>query len=108
MLGPIMLTVEDRFEAGVLVVAGLQYERALPEVEPIQYLPRVTIPVLMMNGKYDFFFPVETSQQPFYDLLGTPEENKEWKLVEASHGVGRFEVAKEAGPWLDRYLGPAH
>ena len=62
----------------------------------------------MINGKYDFFFPEGTSQQPFYDLLGTPEENKEWKLIDDSHGVGVFEVAKEAGPWLDRYLGPAH
>ena len=24
----------------------------------------------MLNGKYDFFFPYETSQLPFYGLLG--------------------------------------
>jgi hypothetical protein len=37
------------------------------------YLHRVTQPVLMLNGKYDMFFAVETAQKPIFHLLGTPD-----------------------------------
>lgn len=49
----------------MLYVAGLTMERGRPEVEPINYLPRIRSPVLMLNGKYDCFFPSETAQKPF-------------------------------------------
>jgi eukaryotic-like serine/threonine-protein kinase len=63
-LGPIMLAIEPRFKAGVLVVAGLKAERGKPEVDAFNFLQRVTVPVLMLNGKYDHVFPIETSQKP--------------------------------------------
>ena len=59
----IIPAVEPRIKAAVLYVAGLTMERGRPEVEPINYLPRIKSPVLMLNGKYDFFFPAETAQQ---------------------------------------------
>jgi hypothetical protein len=64
------------------------------------------MPVLMLNGKYDFFFPYETSQLPFYQLLGTPKDNKDLILYEAGHTVPRTVLVKETLAWLDRYLGP--
>jgi hypothetical protein len=33
------------------------FQKSFPEVEPLHYLQRVKIPVLVLNGKYDFFFP---------------------------------------------------
>ena len=78
-MAPIMIAVENRLKVGVVVVAGLNFQHALPEVDEVNYAPRVEIPILMLNGKYDFFFPYETSQVPFYELLGTPAEHK--KLV---------------------------
>ena len=45
-LGGLMPAVEPRFKAAVLLVAGLEYQRGQPEVEPINFLPRITIPVL--------------------------------------------------------------
>jgi hypothetical protein len=35
-----MLAIEPRFKAGVLYVAGLQMERARPEADPLNFLPR--------------------------------------------------------------------
>ena len=56
-------------------MAGFEFQRALPEVDALHYAPRVRIPVLMLNGKYDFFFPYETAQLPYLELLGTPDEH---------------------------------
>ena len=60
----------------------------------------------MLNGKYDFFFPYETSQLPFYKLLGTPKEHKELFVYDGGHIVPRTALVKETLAWLDRYLGP--
>lgn len=105
-MGPIMLAVEERFKVGVLYVAGLMLQRAQPEVDPFNFLPRATVPVLMLNGRYDFFFPLETSQKPFFELLGTPPEHKKMFVYEKGHSVPRTELIKETLNWLDRYLGP--
>jgi formylglycine-generating enzyme required for sulfatase activity/dienelactone hydrolase len=105
-LGPIMLAIEPRFKTAVLFVAGLGMERGKPEVDPINFLPRVTVPVLMLNGKYDHFFPVETSQKPFYRLLGTPPDRKRYVVYEGGHSVPREKLISETLVWLDRYLGP--
>ena len=103
---PINLVAEPRFKAAVLYVAGLTMERGRPEVEPFNYLPRVTQPVLMLNGKYDFFFPVETAQRPFFDMLGTPTDRKKWIIYEGGHDVPRTALITETLHWLDTYLGP--
>ena len=81
-MGGIIPAVEPRIKASVLYVAGLTMERGRPEVEPINYLPRIKSPVLMLNGKYDFFFPSETSQKPFYNFLG-PDSDHPQDIIEA-------------------------
>jgi dienelactone hydrolase len=104
-MAPLMIAPEPRIKVGIVVVAGLLFHRALPEVEPVHFLPRVKVPMLMLNGKYDFFFPYETSQVPFFELLGTPDEDKRMVINESGHSFPRTEMAKEALAWLDRYLG---
>ena len=63
--------VENRLQAAVLVVGGFWQQRAGPEAEQINFAPRVKVPVLMLNGRHDFVFPLETSQAPMFMLLGT-------------------------------------
>jgi dipeptidyl aminopeptidase/acylaminoacyl peptidase len=75
-------------------------------VEPIHYLPRIKTPVLLLNGRNDDHFPYETSQLPFYQLLGTPKENKSLILSEQGHNISQTELARESLAWLERYLGP--
>ena len=103
---PIVLATEPRFKAAVLYVAGLTMERGRPEVDPFNYLPRVKQPVIMLDGKYDFFFPVELAQKPFFERLGTPADQKKYLVYEGGHDVPRTELIKETLAWLDRYLGP--
>ena len=105
-MGGIILALEPRIKASVLYVPGLHMERGRPEVDPVNYLPRIKSPVLMLNGKYDFFFPSETAQKPFFQFLGTPAPDKKWILYEGGHDVPRTDLIKESLAWLDKYLGP--
>ncbi len=104
-MSPIFLATEKRFKVCVLFVAGLLFSRTLPEVNPIHYLPRVDTPVLMINGKLDFFLPYTSAQLPFYELLGTPKEDKRIFVYEGGHSVPRAVLIKETLAWLDNYLG---
>ena len=105
-MAPVMLATEHRFKAAVVTIAGLRHQTAQPEADPFNYLPRVTLPVLMLNGRYDFYFPVETSQRPYFNRLGTPPADKAWKIYDGSHSVPATQLIKESLAWLDRYLGP--
>jgi dienelactone hydrolase len=105
-MGAIMPAIEKRFRACVLYVAGLCFQRALPEVDAINYITRVTQPTLMLNGELDFFFPLETSQKPMFELLGTPPEHKRRLTFQGGHSVPRVETIKQTLAWFDCYLGP--
>jgi dienelactone hydrolase len=102
-MGGLMPAVEPRIKVSALYVAGLDFERARPEVEPINFLPRIRIPTLMINGRYDFFFPLETSQIPMFRLLGTPADQKRHVVEEGSHFVPRPRLIQEMLTWLDKY-----
>lgn len=97
--------MEPRFKAALLMVTGLKMERARAEVDPVNFLPRVHLPVLMLNGRYDYYFPVETSQKPFFEYLGTPADRKRWIVYPEAHTVPRTELMKEELAWLGRWLG---
>lgn len=71
---PIMLSIEPRIKAAVVVAGGFDFGKALPEVDPLNFAPHVKVPVLMVNGRYDNGFPMETSQNPMFRLLGTPRQ----------------------------------
>jgi dienelactone hydrolase len=104
-LAPIILSVEERLKAGVVVVGGMRGS-GRPETQEINYVTRVKTPTLMLNGKYDMTFPYEASVKPMFDLLGTPPAHKRQVVYDTDHFVPRNEVIKETLAWLDRYLGP--
>ncbi len=105
-VAPVVLAVENRFKAAVLESGGLEFQQALPEADAINFVTRVRMPVLMLNGRYDHFFPVESSQLPLFRLLGTPDKDKRHVIYETGHAVPRKEFIRESLDWLDRYLGP--
>ena len=105
--GPIPCAVENRFKAAVWTVGGLPFSKFFPETDPFNYLPRVSIPVLMLNGKHDHVFPLEKSPKLMFEYLGTPDENKKMILYDVGHlGPPRYELIKESLNWFDTYLGP--
>jgi dienelactone hydrolase/predicted Ser/Thr protein kinase len=104
-LGAVIPAVEERLKASVLLggcISGL----GRPEVKDINYVGRVKVPTLMLNGKYDTINPIETYIRPMFDLLGTPAADKRLELFETDHIPPYNEYVKETLAWLDKYLGP--
>jgi eukaryotic-like serine/threonine-protein kinase len=104
-LGGVLMGIEPRFRTGILYAGGLGFAHLRPEVDPLNFLPRVTAPVLMLNGRYDDVFPTETSQRPYFRLLGSAPEHKRQVVFDDGHILPRAQVASESVAWLDRYLG---
>jgi pimeloyl-ACP methyl ester carboxylesterase len=108
-MGPLIPAVEPRVSVLVLEMAGLPMQRALPEVDPINFVGHVKVPVLMLGGQFDYVYPMETSQRPLFSLFGTPASDKRHVVLP---GVGhdfvrvQNDVIREVLPWLDKYLGP--
>jgi dienelactone hydrolase/predicted Ser/Thr protein kinase len=111
-MGALCLANEKRIVAGILVHGGLflaPKSIRLPEVDEINYAPRVGQPVLMLNGRFDFVFSVERSQIPLFELLGTPPSDKKHVLFDGGHGAFLTnDQIRESLDWLDRYLGPVN
>jgi formylglycine-generating enzyme required for sulfatase activity/dienelactone hydrolase len=105
--GPRVLAQDKRVKVAVLVGGGLPSEPEPPEVDPVNFAPRVTIPVLMINGRYDFDTPLNTCQLPLLRLLGTPAKDKRNALFDTGHVPPRNGIIKETLDWLDLYLSPA-
>ena len=99
--------VEHRFRGLVLDGGGVYVLDDLPAAEQFyNYLPRVTQPVLMLNGRWDIDVPLE-AQRRFYELLGTPADQKKHVLFEAGHGqLPQNQLVRATLDWYDKYLGP--
>jgi dienelactone hydrolase len=107
-LGPVVLALEPRLRAGIFLAGGLGVIAPRPEVDPLNYAPRVKVPVLMVNGAHDVIFPLEDSQKPLFSLLGTSGEEKKHAVYETGHAFGRYrnQAKAEMLAWFDRHLGP--
>jgi len=104
---PVLAVGEQRLKAAVLVSVGLSFDRSLPEADPFDFLPRFRVPTVMVGGRSDFMFPLETSQGPMFRLLGAPEKDKRLAHWDGGHCPLNYQAAiKEALDWFDRYLGP--
>ena len=106
---PMMLATERRFKTAILLAGAMRPVGALPEVDPVNFLPRVTIPLLHVTGQYDAGYPVDVSQKPFFDLFGTSIQDKRHVILPVGHAIlvpeVRTTVIREVLGWLDRYLG---
>ena len=107
-MAAILPALDPRLKALVLNGPGFYMQQMFPEADAFNFAPRVKTPVLMLNGRYDFIYPPDSSQEPFSRLLGTPKANKRRVVFDCSHEVPRAEMIKESLTWLDRYLGPVH
>ena len=104
-IGAVIPAVEDRIKVNLLLAGGLTL-RGRPEANDINYVGRIKIPTLMMNGRYDTLRRFDTFIRPMFDLLGTPDEHKALRVFETDHIPPMNEFIKQSLDWLDRYLGP--
>jgi eukaryotic-like serine/threonine-protein kinase len=102
-----LLAVEPRIKAAVLQSGGVPSEAFPPLMDVVNHAPRVRIPVLMFNGRWDEIMPIAKSQEPLFRLLGSPAADKRHVLYDFGHGSPpRGEVLRETLGWYDKYLGP--
>jgi eukaryotic-like serine/threonine-protein kinase len=108
ILGSMIPAVEDRIKIAIINAGGLEmyYGKPRPEIDYINYVSRVTIPTLMLHGRYDANVSFENAAKPMFDLLGTPDKDKKLIVYETDHIIPMKELIKESLNWLDRYFGP--
>jgi eukaryotic-like serine/threonine-protein kinase len=105
--GPVLSAVEPRIRVNLFLGGGVHPSAYRPEINPVNFAPRVTIPTLMLTGKDDFVRPIATRQEPLLRLLGTPDDQKKLAAFDGGHVPSDMtSVAREALAWLDRWLGP--
>jgi predicted esterase len=112
MWTPVFLAQEPRLKTGLVIVGGfLPFEFVPdpmpPEIDPLHHAPRVTAPVLMLNGRHDPIFIYETSQLPLFQTLGTADADKRHVTFPAGHSTSSWQdgLIRESLDWLDHYLG---
>jgi formylglycine-generating enzyme required for sulfatase activity/cephalosporin-C deacetylase-like acetyl esterase len=99
-----LLALEDRLKVAVLMAPGFTYRPLPPEADALNYVSRVTMPVLMLGGRHDYVYPMEASQEPLFDRLGTAQK-QHIKFDTGHTDFPRSETIREVLAWLDRYLG---
>ena len=99
--------LQDRLRTAIFLDGG--YFLATPRAggDQAEFAVRMKKPVLMVNGKYDYTFPVETAQDPLFKMLGTPEGDKKHVLLDTPHDVteDRGHLRAAVLDWLDKYMG---
>jgi dienelactone hydrolase len=104
LLGPVVTAVENRLKVSVLISGGLMSRITRPEANSINYVTRIQIPTILLNGKYDV--NIDSYIRPLFELMGTPEEHKQLILYETDHIPPRADFIRETLNWLDKYMGP--
>ena len=106
--GVIFAALEQQLKAVVLLDGGFfQQESPLKGTDQADFAPRVTVPVLMVNGRFDATFPFESAQAPLLRMLGTPGADKRHVVFDTPHDVRlrRADLVREVLAWYDKYLG---
>jgi eukaryotic-like serine/threonine-protein kinase len=99
--------LQDRLKTAIFLDGGYFLDPAPPGGDQADFAPRMKKPVLMVNGRYDFTFPLEKSQNPLFTMLGTPPKDKRHVILETPHDVTdqRPQLIRAVLDWLDVYLG---
>lgn len=100
--------VEPRVKIGLSFVGGLSMTPALPQVDQINYITRVTQPTLHLVGEFDQIFPLETSTRAAFELLGTPDADKKLVIYQSGHTLPPNDLIRESLDFLDKYFGPTN
>ena len=106
--GVIIMSLEQkRLRTAVLLDGGYFLISPAPGTDQADFARRMKNPVLMVNGRYDFTFPVQTAQDPLFRMLSTPPAEKRHVILETPHDVlqDRPTLVREVLSWLDHYLG---
>lgn len=103
-IGIILSSVDKRVKTNVFISGGLR-ATGRPEANVSNFISRVRIPTLMLNGKYDSVFPVDVYIRPLYESLATLASDKKLVLFDTDHIPPREGMITETLNWFDKYMG---
>ena len=107
--GVMLTAIETRLKTVVFLDGGFfQWEHPIAGMDQADFAPRIHVPVLMVNGRYDATFPKAAAQDPLFRMLGTPAADKLPVVFDTPHDVRlrRTDLVKNVLGWFDKYLGP--
>ena len=105
--GSVLPGIEPRIKVAIMLGGGLHLDYP-SEYSQVNCAARITIPILLQDGQYDFIFPVETSQKPYMELFATPAEDKHHKIYPTGHSCWYEKaVRQDEQAFLNQYFGVA-
>ena len=66
--GPAAIAQEQRIRLAVINIGLLPPMSTIPEVDPVNALPRVRVPVLMFSGEFDGLVPVDNARRKSFTV----------------------------------------
>ena len=99
--------LQHRLQTAIFLDGGFFLGTPQAGGDQADFAPRMKKPVLMVNGRYDYTFPMDRSQNPMFAMLGTPAAQKSHVVLDTPHDVTeqRPQLVKAVLGWLDQYLG---
>ncbi|MCG8468379.1 MAG: SUMF1/EgtB/PvdO family nonheme iron enzyme [Gemmatimonadetes bacterium] len=104
----VLAAIDDRWDAVVFIGAGIdeRLHPVVPEALNVNFIPYISVPKLVLNGRRDEEHPWLTRAAPFWELLSEP---KELELLDTEGHVPSLETRVPAiNDFLDRRLGPTN
>jgi hypothetical protein len=98
---------QDRPKAVVVLDGGYFLYPPPAGGDQADFATRLKKPVMMVNGRFDSVFSVDTAQDPLFKMFGTPPADKRHVEFDTAHDVTerRAELIQNVLAWLDKYLG---
>ena len=95
--GVLLTALEPRLKTSVLSGAGIVGD-VPPEWDALNYAPRIRIPTLMLNGRYEFRGATRDGATSAVRLAGTPAEHKRHQTFETGHILRIEDMAARDSP----------
>ena len=103
--GLILAAVEPRYRSVMLTGTGVKPQEVsdAAAANRINFAPQITVPKLMLHGRYDEDVPFKSEAEPLFGLLREP---KRIEVYEGSHIPPMSVAIPVTTKWLDETLGP--
>jgi hypothetical protein len=97
--------IDQRYRSVILSGAALFQAdtRVLPDINPINLVPYIRAPKLLLQGRYDEDSRLKTQAEPLYKLLREP---KRILLYDGGHAPTPEFYVPAVNAWLDETMGP--
>jgi eukaryotic-like serine/threonine-protein kinase len=97
--------IETRYRSVILHGAALNQADTLllPEIHPVNLVPYIRAPKLLLHGRYDEGAPLKSQGEPMQKLMRGP---KRIVLYDGGHAVPAEVFVPAINAWLDETMGP--